>query len=79
MSGRAVVVRPGPLCTVQDLGRREGRRRGLSPGGAMDRGAFLWANRLLANPPDASALEVSLGGLQLAFDAATTIALTGAD
>ena len=74
-----VVERPGPYCTVQDAGRRRGRRAGLAPGGAMDQRAYLWANRLLGNEPDAGALEVTLGGLALRFDVDAMVALTGAD
>lgn len=73
------VIRGGPLCTVQDLGRTGGRRAGLAPGGAMDRMACLWANYLLGNPPDAAVLEVTLGGTALEFSQATTVGLTGAD
>ena len=74
-----VVERPGPYCTVQDLGRTRGRRAGLAPGGAMDQRAYLWANRLLGNEPAAAALEVTLGGLVLRFRVQTVVALTGAD
>ncbi len=76
---RAVLTRSGPLCTIQDLGRTTGRRLGLAPGGAMDRRAYLWANRLLGNRPDAPALEVTLGGAVIRFESATTLAITGAD
>ena len=74
-----MVERPGPYCTVQDLGRRSGRRAGLAPGGAMDQRAYLWANRLLGNDPGAPALEVTLGGFSLRFAVETVFALTGAD
>ena len=74
-----VVDRPGPYCTVQDLGRRSGRRAGLAPGGAMDQRALLWANRLLDNDPGAAALEVTLGGFTVTFSIGTVVALTGAD
>ncbi|MXX35911.1 MAG: biotin-dependent carboxyltransferase family protein [Gemmatimonadetes bacterium] len=74
-----VVDRPGPYCTVQDLGRTSGLRAGLAPGGAMDQRAYLWANRLLDNDPRAAALEVTLGGLALTFAVETVVALTGAD
>ena len=77
--GHGVVERPGPYCTVQDLGRRRGRRAGLAPGGAMDQRAYLWANRLLGNDPEAAALEVTLGGLAFRFAVDAVIALTGAD
>ena len=79
MSPHGVVDRPGPFCTIQDLGRRTGRRAGLAPGGAMDQRACLWANRLLGNDPTAAALEISLGGFALRFAVETAVALTGAD
>ncbi len=74
-----VVDRPGPYCTIQDLGRTSGRRAGLAPGGAMDQRGYLWANRLLGNDPGAAALEVTLGGFALTFATETVVALTGAD
>ncbi|WP_420449846.1 biotin-dependent carboxyltransferase family protein [Candidatus Palauibacter sp.] len=79
MSPHGVVDRPGPLCTIQDPGRKTGRRAGLAPGGAMDQRAYLWANRLLGNDPAAAALEITLGGFALRFAVETTVALTGAD
>lgn len=79
MSPHGVVDRPGPFCTIQDLGRRTGRRAGLAPGGAMDQRAYLWANRLLGNDPAAAALEITLGGCALRFAVETAVALTGAD
>lgn len=79
MSGSVVIEKSGPLCTVQDLGRRTGRRAGVAPGGAMDQRACLWANYLLGNPPDAAVLEVSLGGARIVFEAPAVVALTGAD
>ncbi len=79
MSPHGVVDRPGPLCTIQDPGRKTGRRAGLAPGGAMDQRAYLWANRLLGNDPAAAALEITLGGFALRFAVETAFALTGAD
>ncbi len=78
MSPHGVVERPGPFCTIQDLGRRSGRRAGLAPGGAMDQRAYLWANRLLGNDPAAAALEITLGGFALRFAVRTVVAVTGA-
>ena len=75
----ALVVKAGPLTTVQDLGRTGVARVGLSPGGAMDQKALTWANRLLGNGPDTPGLEVALGGLVLEFDQDTVVAVTGAD
>ncbi len=74
-----VVEQPGAQCTVQDLGRKDGRRVGLAPGGAMDQLAYLWGNRLLENGPEAPMLEVALGGLTMRFEEDSLVALTGAD
>lgn len=78
MSPHGVVDRPGPFCTIQDLGRRTGRRAGLAPGGAMDQRAYLWANRLLGNDPAAAALEITLGGFVLRFAVESVVAIAGA-
>lgn len=73
------VTNPGVLTLVQDLGRFGYQHLGLSPGGAADEHAFLWANRLLGNPPGSAQLEICLGGLQLQVQVATRMAITGAD
>lgn len=72
------VLEPGPLCTVQDLGRPGFAALGVARSGAFDRGALRLANRLVGNPDGAAALELTLGGLQLRFAASATVALTGA-
>ncbi len=73
------VINPGVLTLVQDLGRFGYQHLGLSPGGAADEHAFLWANRLLGNAPGSAQLEICLGGLQLQAEVATRMAITGAD
>ncbi|MGD8175889.1 biotin-dependent carboxyltransferase family protein [Marinimicrobium sp. ARAG 43.8] len=73
------VVKPGALTLIQDLGRFGYQHLGVSPGGAMDEHAYLWANRLLGNRSDSPALEISLGGLQLEVHTDIVIAITGAD
>ncbi len=67
MKGQAIlsVVQAGPLVTVQDRGRVGRMRFGVPASGPMDRAAFAIANAVLGNPPDAPAIEVSLGGLTL--------------
>lgn len=72
------VVRPGFTTTVQDRGRPGHAALGVGRSGAADRGSFELANRLVGNPPDAAALEVTLGGLVLRASALTTVAVTGA-
>lgn len=73
------VIKPGIFTLVQDLGRFKFQHIGLSTGGAADEQAFLWANRLLDNPPNSHALEIWFGGLQLQAQTHTTIAITGAE
>lgn len=71
------VVAPGLLATVQDGGRPGWRRYGIPPGGAMDRGAWRQANRLLDNPVDAAVLEC-LQGTRLIALATVELAAAGA-
>lgn len=73
------VLATGPLTTVQDVGRPGLAALGVGPSGAADRRSYGLANRLLANPDAAAALEVTLGGLSLRVDAETWFAVTGAD
>lgn len=72
------ILRPGPLTTVQDLGRPGWASLGVSPSGAADLGALRLANRLVGNPESAACLEITLGGLVARFHAAALVALTGA-
>jgi antagonist of KipI len=73
-----VVVEPGLLTTVQDLGRFGYQRVGIPPSGPMDRAAFVVANRLVGNPDTAAALECTLKGPRLEVRAPAVIAVTGA-
>jgi len=77
-TARLTVLEPGPLTTVQDLGRRGYAHLGVSPSGAADRGSLGLANRLVGNPAPTPALECTLGGLSIKLDADRTAALTGA-
>jgi antagonist of KipI len=72
------VLRPGLLTTVQDTGRFGLQSRGIGPGGAMDPLALRLANLLVGNAPSAAALELTLTGPALRFDADALIAITGA-
>ncbi len=73
------VTRPGPLALLQDAGRFGVRRLGVTQGGPADLHAWAWANRLAGNGWGAAALEVTLGGLELAAERELTLALAGAD
>ncbi len=56
------VIDPGLSTTVQDAGRPGYRERGVSPGGAFDRGSADLANALLGNFADCAVLELTLNG-----------------
>ncbi|MEY9948011.1 biotin-dependent carboxyltransferase family protein [Kitasatospora sp. GAS1066B] len=74
-----IVLRPGPLSTVQDLGRFGVAHQGVPRAGALDQPAYAAANRLVGNPPGAAAVETTLGGLAVrAVDAPLLVAVTGA-
>jgi biotin-dependent carboxylase-like uncharacterized protein len=78
MSRALEVLDPGPLTTVQDLGRRGLAHLGVTASGALDRDAHLSANAALGNPPDAATLETTLGGCTLRAIEGATVCVTGA-
>ncbi|MGC5780177.1 biotin-dependent carboxyltransferase family protein [Methylobacterium sp. NFXW15] len=55
----------GPGVTLQDGGRRGYLRYGITAAGPMDPLMFATANRALGNPLDATAIEISTGGLSV--------------
>ena len=73
------VLHPGLLTTVQDLGRTGYQRFGVSVSGAVDPRSAAVANILAGNPDGEAALECTVLGPQLRFDAPAVIAVTGAD
>jgi len=72
-----VVVKPGMLTSVQDLGRFGHRQLGICPGGALDALGLTLANRLVGNADGAAGIEITLGNCELRFEAPTRIALAG--
>jgi antagonist of KipI len=73
------VLAPGMLTTVQDLGREGFGPMGVSPTGAADPLALRIGNRLLGNPENAAALEMTLLGGTFAFPEGGAIVLAGSD
>jgi biotin-dependent carboxylase-like uncharacterized protein len=73
-----VVLRPGPLATVQDLGRPGFAGIGVGVSGAADRGSLRLANRLVGNDEGAAAIETTLGGLAVRAQGDLAAAVTGA-
>lgn len=78
--GRAalLVIEPGLLATVQDTGRPGNTGYGVAASGAADQASLRTANRLVGNPQDAAAIEVTMGGFRARTDTDTWIAVAGA-
>lgn len=76
---RITVVKPGWFTTVQDGGRYGYQQYGMPVSGPMDRRSHVIANRLVGNRDQEAALEITLKGPELLFEAAAVVAVTGAD
>src|SRR5688500_17372621 len=74
-----VIIKPGILDTIQDLGRKGQGSFGINPGGAMDRFAAQLANVLTGNPINEAVIEIHYPGPQILFEEDAMIAITGAD
>ena len=73
-----LIIRPGLLSTVQDLGRTGYQKDGVVVGGAMDATALRVANLLVGNAESLAGLEITLLGPRIRFETEQLIALTGA-
>ncbi|MFI2410333.1 biotin-dependent carboxyltransferase family protein [Streptomyces sp. NPDC018947] len=62
---RLEILEPGPLATVQDLGRPGWAHLGVSGSGAADKDSLALANRLVGNPAHAAGIEATFGGLRV--------------
>ena len=72
------VLNPGPLTTVQDLGREGCAAEGFRRCGAADSYAARLANLLIGNNPGDAVLETTLRGPEIQFVTTAVFALTGA-
>jgi KipI family sensor histidine kinase inhibitor len=72
------VIRPGPLATIQDLGRAGLGHLGVPCSGAADSASLRLANRLTGNSESAAGLEITLGRAELRFAGDALVAVTGA-
>lgn len=72
------VVEPGPFTTVQDLGRPGLAATGVPPSGAFDVLALRVANGMAGNDEGEAALEITLAGPLLNFEADAVVAIGGA-
>ena len=76
---RIDVLQGGTQTTVQDYPGRSGHWDvGVPPSGPFDSYSFRLVNRLLGNPADAAALEITLQGPTLAFSSDTQVVIGGA-
>jgi biotin-dependent carboxylase-like uncharacterized protein len=73
------VLKPGPLSSLQDLGRVGYQRFGVIVSGAMDEWSHRVANLLAGNRADEATLEITLMGPSLAFERTALVAIVGAD
>jgi antagonist of KipI len=74
-----VVLKPGSLTSVQDLGRLGYQRHGVEVGGAVDRFALRVANSIVGNPESAAGLEVTQHGPELRAERDLLVAWCGAE
>ena len=72
------ILRPGMLTTVQDLGRWGHQHLGVPVAGPMDWYSHRLANRLVGNPDDAAALEITLVGPDVTANGDVVCAVAGA-
>ncbi|MBM4422057.1 MAG: biotin-dependent carboxyltransferase family protein [Chloroflexi bacterium] len=72
------IIDPGPLTTIQDLGRFGFARFGVPVSGAMDMFALRAANLLVGNEANAAGLEVGIGDLMLEATDDCVLAAAGA-
>jgi len=76
---RIEVRSAGLLTTVQDLGREGYGPLGVSPSGAADPVSLRLGNRLVGNPENSPALEMTLLGGAFLFPEGALFTLTGSD
>lgn len=72
------IVFPGPLTTVQDLGRKGYGKDAFSVSGVMDRYAAITANRLVGNEDNAAVLEMTVFGIRAVALDRTLVCFSGA-
>jgi antagonist of KipI len=72
------IIRPGLLSTVQDRGRHGLQHLGVVPCGPMDPVALELANALVGNRGGEAAIEFTVLGPEIAFEADALISLCGA-
>ncbi|MEP1142266.1 MAG: biotin-dependent carboxyltransferase family protein [Henriciella sp.] len=72
------VAKPGLQTTLQGAQRLGHRSFGLPYAGPADAVSMSLANRLVANPPNATCLEITYGGFEAEIEHSCALAITGA-
>lgn len=72
------IIKPGPLCSVQDLGRKGSMAWGVPESGAADEFSLRLANLLCGNGPGVAGLECTMGGFEAEFCEDAVFAVSGA-
>jgi biotin-dependent carboxylase-like uncharacterized protein len=70
MTAALSIIAAGPGVTLQDAGRHGYLRYGVTAAGPMDRVAMATANLAVGAAPGATAIEVSLGGIEVSAEGA---------
>src|ERR1700712_3880561 len=74
------ILSAGPGATLQDGGRHGYLRFGVTAAGPMDPLAHATANLAVGNPADATASEVSVGGIELPVESGSlSVAVAGGE
>lgn len=76
---KIIIMRSGPLLTIQDRGRFGYSKFGIGNAGAMDQDAYELANALVGNTKGEAVLEATLMGPEIYFSEDCVCAITGAD
>jgi len=71
------ILKPGMYTTIQDIGRYNYQKSGMSVSGAMDQFSLRVANILVGNMDSEACLETTLFGLKIKFVGDALIAVTG--
>ena len=74
-----VVLKPGLLSSIQDLGRTGHRSLGINPTGAMDSTSIVLINTLLGNNENEAVLEMHFPAGEYIFETDCSFAIGGAD
>ncbi|KHF39093.1 biotin-dependent carboxyltransferase family protein [Halalkalibacter okhensis] len=74
-----MVMKPGLLTTIQDLGRTGYQKHGVIQSGAMDPYSLRLANLLVGNEEGEATIEITLAGPSFKFEIDALFAITGGD